>query len=95
LLVLFPGDVEEIRIGETDLETVRPELVDEIDNAVLEIERGETENEGRDRVDKIVRISRKLGSRINARMDLGEDLIVGAEAGVVAGDSFFKEIAGL
>ena len=70
-------------------------MVDEIDNAVLEIERGEAENEGRDRVDEIIRISRKLGSRIDARMDLGEDLIVGAEAGVVAGDPFFEEIAGL
>ena len=95
LLILLPGNIQQIRIREADLEAAGAKLINNIDNAVLQIERRQPDNERRNRIDQVVRISRQYCCSGNANMDLFQELIIGPETRRVSGHPLFKEIARL
>jgi hypothetical protein len=52
-------------------------LVDEIDDTVLEVNCGESEDEGGDVVHKRIRVSLELRGVINSGVNLPQNLVVG------------------
>ena len=74
---MFPGDIEEIGIGVPDFEIAGAQLVDEIDDTVLEVNCGESEDEGGDVVHKRIRVSLELRGVINSGVNLPQNLVVG------------------
>jgi len=90
-----PRDVEEVREREFHLESTQPQLMHDIHDTVLHVDRGEAEDEGWDCVEEIAGIAREFSGSTDTCLDLYEDLVVGTKTGLVAGHSFFKEVARL
>ena len=92
-LVVHPADGQKVRIRIADLEPRLSELVDEVDDAVFEVDFGQAQNKRRNCVQKRAGTVGEIPLDPNSMVDGVEELIVGSEPGRVLGLSAFIEFA--
>ena len=74
---MFPGDIEKIGIRVPDFEIAGTQLMDKIDDTVLQVNCGESEDEGGDVIDQRIGVALELRGVVNSRVNLPQNLIVG------------------
>jgi hypothetical protein len=90
---MHPTDGQKVRVRIADLEPRLSELVDEVDDAVFEVDFGQAQDKRRNCVQEGAGTVGEIPLDPNSMMDRVEELIVGSEPGRVLGLSAFIEFA--
>ena len=89
--MMNPADSNQIRKGEFNREAGVPELMNQIDHAVFQVNSGQAQNERRNGIQKGAGAIRKPALSSNPVIDGFENLIVGLQSRCVLGFAPFIE----
>lgn len=85
LFVVNPTDGHQVRVRVADLESRLSELIDEVDDAVLEVNLGQTQNEWRNGVEQRAGTVWHVALDPYAMVYCVQNLVVGAKTGSILG----------
>jgi hypothetical protein len=91
--MMNPADSNQIRKGEFNREAGVPELMNQIDHAVFQVNSGQAQNERGNSIEERARAIRKPTLSSDSVIDGFQDLIVGLQSRRILGFSAFIEFA--